>query len=59
MDSLRTTPNYRSWVIMFLLNSVVNSTFTPPNYPYPEASRVDIGRDFYALSANLPEGTEL
>lgn len=28
-----------------------------PAFPYPEAERVFIGRDWYALSANLPAGT--
>lgn len=38
---------------------VLNATFPPPtaNVPNPEASRIQIGRDFYALSGNLPEGT--
>ena len=38
---------------------VFNATFPPPtaNVPNPEASRIQIGRDYYALSGNLPKGT--
>ena len=38
---------------------VVNATFPPPNliFPNPEADHIFIGRDFYALSGNLPAGT--
>ncbi len=41
--------------------AVYNDTFPPisAEFPYPEASAVGIGKDFYALSANLPEGTLL
>lgn len=40
---------------------VVNLTFPPPTQlvPQPEASRIQIGRDWYRLSANMPAGTEL
>jgi len=42
-----------------LCYEVYNSTFPPPTdtVPVPEASSIAIGRDFYALSANLPAGT--
>ncbi|KAK5061444.1 hypothetical protein LTR84_007987 [Exophiala bonariae] len=38
---------------------VVNATFPPANpiFPNPEADHIFIGRDFYALSGNLPTGT--
>ncbi|KAJ3525242.1 hypothetical protein NM208_g11724 [Fusarium decemcellulare] len=38
---------------------IMNSTFPEPteNVPNPEADHNFIGRDFYALSANLPPGT--
>ena len=38
---------------------ILKSDFPPPtvNVPNPEATRVSIGRDFYALSGNLPAGT--
>lgn len=28
-------------------------------FPFPEATYVAIGKDFYALSANMPPGTDL
>ena len=39
----------------------VESTFPPPrnHTPYPGASYVEIGRDFYALSGNFAPGTKL
>lgn len=38
---------------------VMNATFPAPTpeVPAPEAETIQIGRDFYALSGNLPEGT--
>jgi hypothetical protein len=38
---------------------VGHAVFPPssPDFPYPEAERITIGRDWYALSANLPSGT--
>jgi hypothetical protein len=38
---------------------VVATTFPPPSpiFPNPEADHIFIGRDFYALSGNLPAGT--
>jgi hypothetical protein len=38
---------------------VMNSTYPAPTetVPNPEASQIYIGRDFYALSGNLPSGT--
>ena len=40
---------------------VVNLTFPEPTQlvPQPEAAHIAIGRDWYRLSGNLPEGTEL
>jgi hypothetical protein len=39
----------------------VQATFPPPrnNTPYPGATNVRVGRDFYALSANFAPGTKL
>ena len=39
----------------------VDAVFPPPRNttPYPGASYVSIGRDFYALSANFASGTKL
>jgi hypothetical protein len=38
----------------------VNDTFPPKTAikPWPEASKISIGRDFYLLSGNLPAGTD-
>ncbi len=38
---------------------VINATFPAPTttVPNPEAAHISIGRDFYALSGNLPPGT--
>jgi hypothetical protein len=38
---------------------VIDATFPPPtdSVPNPEADHIFIGRDFYALSGNLPAGT--
>jgi len=38
-----------------------NVTFPPPTdaLPYPEATSIGIGEQFYALSANLPNGTPM
>jgi hypothetical protein len=38
----------------------VNATFPPKTdiRPWPEATNISIGRDFYLLSGNLPAGTE-
>ncbi|BEI92784.1 uncharacterized protein CcaverHIS019_0504120 [Cutaneotrichosporon cavernicola] len=40
--------------------AVMNATFPPPtpDTPAPEANAIKIGRDFYALSANLPKSTD-
>jgi hypothetical protein len=40
---------------------VANSSFPEPTNatPYPEASIIGIGKDFYAISTNLPDGTPL
>jgi len=40
---------------------VIEADFGPVSelVPFPEASVVGIGKDFYALSSNLPKGTML
>ncbi len=40
---------------------VENATFPAATaaIPYPEATVIGIGKDFYALSANFPDGTPL
>lgn len=40
---------------------VIQADFGPVSelVPFPEANVVGIGKDFYALSSNLPKGTRL
>lgn len=47
--------------VLELNQQVANVTFpeATPLVPYPEAEHIGIGRDFYALSQNLPDGTAL
>jgi hypothetical protein len=47
--------------LLELNQQVANVTFPAPTplVPYPEAEHIGIGRDFYALSQNLPDGTTL
>lgn len=47
--------------VLELNQEVANVTFPESTdlIPYPEASHIGIGRDFYALSQNLPDGTDL
>ncbi|KAH9215802.1 hypothetical protein DL95DRAFT_499780 [Leptodontidium sp. 2 PMI_412] len=59
MPCLRVGANSQDRGSIDLSVSVLKSDFPPPtvNVPNPEATRVSIGRDFYALSGNLPAGT--
>ncbi|KAH7411457.1 hypothetical protein BKA64DRAFT_773122 [Cadophora sp. MPI-SDFR-AT-0126] len=59
MPLLRVGANTQDRGFVNLSVPVLKSDFPPPtvNVPNPEATRVSIGRDFYALSGNLPAGT--
>ncbi|KAF7551869.1 hypothetical protein G7Z17_g4714 [Cylindrodendrum hubeiense] len=59
MPFLRVGANSQDRSSVDLNVEVMNSTFPEPteNVPNPEANHVFIGRDFYALSGNLPSGT--
>ncbi|PVH69161.1 glycoside hydrolase family 79 protein [Cadophora sp. DSE1049] len=59
MPILRVGANTQDRGFIDLSVPVLKSDFPPPtvNVPNPEATRVSIGRDFYALSGNLPAGT--
>ncbi|KAH6873462.1 hypothetical protein B0T10DRAFT_416446 [Thelonectria olida] len=59
MPFLRVGANSQDRASVDLNVKVMNSTFPPPskNVPNPEADHIFIGRDFYALSGNLPPGT--
>ena len=59
MPLLRVGANTQDRGFVDLSVPVLKSDFPPPtvNVPNPEATRVSIGRDFYALSGNLPAGT--
>ncbi|KAH8602060.1 hypothetical protein B0O99DRAFT_499955 [Bisporella sp. PMI_857] len=61
MPCLRVGANTQDRGFIDLSIPVIKSEFPPPtvNVPNPEATRVSIGRDFYALSGNLPAGTSL
>ncbi|KAK2931909.1 hypothetical protein FoTM2_009427 [Fusarium oxysporum f. sp. vasinfectum] len=56
---LRVGANSQDRATVDLNLQVMNSTYPEPteNVPNPEADRIFIGRDFYALSSNLPAGT--
>jgi hypothetical protein len=58
---LRVGANSEDRGILELNQQVANVTFpaATPLVPYPEAEHIGIGRDFYALSQNLPDGTAL
>lgn len=55
-----TSANSEDRATLDLNVEVMNATFPEPtpDVPAPEAKAIQIGRDFYALSANLPEGTD-
>lgn len=59
MPFLRVGANSQDRASVDLNAKVMNSTFPEPtkNVPNPEADHIFIGRDFYALSGNLPPGT--
>lgn len=59
MPCLRVGANTQDRGFIDLSIPVIKSEFPPPtlNVPNPEATRVFIGRDFYALSGNMPAGT--
>ncbi|KAK1983634.1 hypothetical protein LZ30DRAFT_780443 [Colletotrichum cereale] len=59
MPFLRVGANSEDRATLDLSLEVMNKTFPPPtpNTPNPEADHIFIGRDFYALSGNLPAGT--
>ncbi|KAJ9127524.1 hypothetical protein QFC24_000933 [Naganishia onofrii] len=56
---LRVGANSEDRGLLELNQQVANVTFPAPTplVPYPEAEHIGIGRDFYALSQNLPDGT--
>ncbi|CAK9781613.1 hypothetical protein CC85DRAFT_314754 [Cutaneotrichosporon oleaginosum] len=58
---LRVGANSEDRATLDLDVAVMDAEFPPPTpaVPAPEASAIRIGRDFYALSANLPPGTDL
>ncbi|KAM0542983.1 hypothetical protein ACHAPJ_012540 [Fusarium lateritium] len=59
MPFLRVGANSQDRATVDLNVKVMNSTFPEPSetVPNPEAEHIFIGRDFYALSGNLPAGT--
>ncbi|KAL0930106.1 uncharacterized protein CTRU02_214926 [Colletotrichum truncatum] len=59
MTFLRVGANSEDRATIDLSLQVMNKTFPAPNkeVPNPEADHIFIGRDFYALSGNLPPGT--
>ncbi|KAF4963182.1 hypothetical protein FSARC_8760 [Fusarium sarcochroum] len=59
MPFLRVGANSQDRATIDLNVKVINSTFpeSTDNVPNPEADHIFIGRDFYALSGNLPTGT--
>jgi hypothetical protein len=59
MPFLRVGANSQDRATVDLEVEVMNATFPEPTeaVPKPEADRIFIGRDFYALSSNLPAGT--
>uniref|UniRef100_A0A0D2XRG6 Beta-glucuronidase C-terminal domain-containing protein n=1 Tax=Fusarium oxysporum (strain Fo5176) TaxID=660025 RepID=A0A0D2XRG6_FUSOF len=60
MPTLRVGANSQDRGTVDLRVKVMNATFPKPSpdIPNPEADHIYIGRDFYALSGNLPMGTE-
>ncbi|KKY39142.1 putative glycoside hydrolase family 79 protein [Diaporthe ampelina] len=61
MPFLRVGANSQDRATLDLSFKVMNATFPEPTeaVPQPEAESIFTGRDFYALSGNLPEGTSL
>ncbi|KIR98601.1 hypothetical protein L804_04177 [Cryptococcus deuterogattii 2001/935-1] len=59
MPYLRVGANSEDRATIDLSFEVMNATFPAPtaDVPVPEADHIFIGRDFYALSGNLPNGT--
>ncbi|AFR97105.1 hypothetical protein C343_05260 [Cryptococcus neoformans C23] len=59
MPYLRVGANSEDRATLDLSYEVMNATFPAPTaeVPVPEADHIFIGRDFYALSGNLPDGT--
>ncbi|KIR53357.1 hypothetical protein I315_03947 [Cryptococcus gattii Ru294] len=59
MPYLRVGANSEDRATIDLSFEVMNATFPAPtaDVPVPEADHIFIGRDFYALSGNLPPGT--
>ncbi|KAL1882170.1 hypothetical protein Daus18300_000655 [Diaporthe australafricana] len=59
MPLLRVGANSQDRATLDLSVPVMNATFPEPTdaVPQPEAESIFIGRDFYALSGNLPAGT--
>ena len=59
MPFLRVGANSEDRATVDLGVAVMNATFPAPSRekPNPEADHISIGRDFYALSGNLPAGT--
>jgi hypothetical protein len=59
MPFLRVGANSEDRATVDLSIAVMNATFPEPTAktPNPEADHIFIGRDFYALSGNLPAGT--
>lgn len=59
MPFLRVGANSEDRASVNLSVKVMNATFPAPteNVPNPEADHIFLGRDFYALSGNLPRGT--
>ncbi|KAF9878229.1 hypothetical protein CkaCkLH20_04267 [Colletotrichum karsti] len=59
MPFLRVGANSQDRATVDLSLQVMNKTFPQPTeeVPNPEADHIFIGRDFYALSGNLPAGT--
>ncbi|ADV23898.1 Hypothetical Protein CGB_H2500W [Cryptococcus gattii WM276] len=59
MPYLRVGANSEDRATIDLSFEVMNATFPAPSaeVPVPEADHIFIGRDFYALSGNLPPGT--
>ncbi|EAL19043.1 hypothetical protein CNBH1450 [Cryptococcus deneoformans B-3501A] len=59
MPYLRVGANSEDRATIDLSYEVMNATFpaATEEVPVPEADSISIGRDFYALSGNLPDGT--
>ncbi|WVO24674.1 uncharacterized protein IAS62_006051 [Cryptococcus decagattii] len=59
MPYLRVGADSQDRATIDLSFEVMNATFPAPTaeVPIPEAAHISIGRDFYALSGNLPDGT--